>query len=154
MAATFVWPFLPSASSSKEPLQKLAAPPLYAAEVPARASQLTPTGKQQFNKALDLCEQIQGALSQSQSEHYEVVDERPPECKEEDGATNLEALASQVQALTTAQQTQQQVNAQLQLEKEQLEQRLHLALGQLQQSLRNGGAAGTVPQRGELRRRK
>ena len=73
-------------------------------------------------------------------------DERPPECKEEDGATNLEALASQVQALTTAQQTQQQVNAQLQLEKEQLEQRLNVALGQLQQSLRNGGAAGTVPQ--------
>ena len=59
-----------SASSSKEPLQKLAAPPLYAAEVSARASQLTPTVKQEFNKALDLCEQIQGALSQSQSTRW------------------------------------------------------------------------------------
>ena len=55
------------------------------------------------------------------------------------------ALASQVQALTTV-QTQQQVNAQLQLEKEQLEQRLNVVLGQLQRSLQNGGAAGAVPQ--------
>ena len=35
--------------------------------------------------------------------------------------------------------------AQLQLKKEQLEQRLNVALGQLQQSLQNGGVAGAVP---------
>eukprot|EP00435_Cladocopium_sp_Y103_P016802 s3763_g4.t1 len=60
----------------------------------------------------------------------------------------MEALATQIQALTTAHQTQQQVNAQLQLEKEQLEQRLNVALGQ-SQSLQQGGAAGQVPQPSE-----
>ena len=58
----------------------------------------------------------------------------------------MEALANQVQALTTAQQTQQQVSAQLQLEKKQLEEPLNVALGQMQQSLQNGAAAGAVPQ--------
>eukprot|EP00435_Cladocopium_sp_Y103_P021102 s3763_g5.t1 len=63
-----------AASSSKEPMRKLAAPPLYAAEVAARASQLTTLVKQELSKALDLCAQIQGALSQGRSEHLEVVD--------------------------------------------------------------------------------
>ena len=93
-----------SSSSNKDPLRKLAVPPLYAAEVPARASQLTPTVKQEFNKEED------GAAQRAQMQ------------------LQMEALASQVQALTTAQHTQHQVNAQLQLEKEQLEQRLNATL--------------------------
>ena len=114
-----------SSSSNKEPLRKLAVPPLYAAEVPARASQLTPTVKQEFNKALDCVSRSKGLWAKGQSANLDVVGERPPERKEEDGAAQnaqmqlqMGALASQVQALTTAQQTQHQVNAQLQLEKE------------------------------------
>ena len=49
-----------SSSSNKDPLRKLAVPPLYAAEVPARASQLTPTVKQEFNKALECVSRSKG----------------------------------------------------------------------------------------------
>ena len=57
----------------------------------------------------------------------------------------MEALASQVRALTTAQQSQMQVNAQLQQEKEALQQRLNRVTPLLQASL-TGTGQGQHPQ--------
>ena len=57
----------------------------------------------------------------------------------------MEALASQVQALTTAQQSQMQVNAQLQQEKEALEQHSNGVTTLLQASL-TGAGQGQHPQ--------
>ena len=57
----------------------------------------------------------------------------------------MEALPSQVQALTTAQRSQTQVNARLQQEKEALEQRLNGVMTLLQASL-TGAGQGQHPQ--------
>ena len=61
----------------------------------------------------------------------------------------MDALASQMQALNIAHQSQVQQNAQLQQEKQELDQRLTGVMALLQQSLQQtanvGGAQGQVP---------
>ena len=102
----------------------------------------------ELSKALGLCEQIPGALSQPpQTPQVEVVDERPLEEREPDVATDERDAAADGRSsdsggpLTTAQQSQQQVNAQLQGEKEALEQRLAGMMALLQQSLQQTASA-------------
>lgn len=86
-----------AAVEAKEATQKLQArrlqaPPLYAAGVAGSSAQSsagpTPLVEAELSKALGLCEQIQGALSQRpQLPQTEVVDERPVEEREPDVAT-------------------------------------------------------------------
>lgn len=81
----------PSApASSSKSTTALAAPPLYAAGVSARVSQSDTGIEADLSKALDLAEQIQGALSQRPTVLDEVepvvVDERSEELRQQDGA--------------------------------------------------------------------